>query len=147
MYCIKLKLHKYFSRVIWSVNQIVLLNVFLSDFVEITSYVYTKSNYSFQSRWIVASRIFTSISKNNCQRASRAKTVGLRGGQLNATRSICVGRKILDCDSVKSAMETGDVGKFFFFRWHLAKLQLVVKYIIIIYHAFSAFTSQEMMGF
>ena len=32
----------------------------------------------------------------NCQRASRAKTVGLRGGQLNATRSIAAGRKILD---------------------------------------------------
>ena len=29
----------------------------------------------------------------NCQRASRAKTVGLRGGQLNATRSIAAGRK------------------------------------------------------
>ena len=30
-------------RVIWSVNQIVLLNGFLSDFVEITSCVYTKT--------------------------------------------------------------------------------------------------------
>ena len=30
-------------RVIWSVNQIVLFNVFLSDFVEITSCVYTKT--------------------------------------------------------------------------------------------------------
>ena len=37
----------------------------------------------------------------NCQRVSRAKTVGLRGGQLNATQSIAAGRKILDC-SVKS---------------------------------------------
>ena len=30
-------------RVIWSVNQIVLFNGFLSDFVEITSFVYTKT--------------------------------------------------------------------------------------------------------
>ena len=43
-------------RVIWSVNQIILFNGFLSDFVEITSCVY----YSFQSQWIVALRIFTS---------------------------------------------------------------------------------------
>ena len=28
-----------------------------------------------------------------CQRASRAKTVGLRGGQLNATRSIAAGKQ------------------------------------------------------
>ena len=33
----------------------------------------------------------------NCQRVSQAKTVGLRGGQLNATQSIAAGRKILDC--------------------------------------------------
>ena len=32
----------------------------------------------------------------NCQRASQAKTVSLRGGQLNAMRSIAAGRKILD---------------------------------------------------
>ena len=31
-----------------------------------------------------------------CQRASRAKMVSLRGGQLNATRSIAADRKILD---------------------------------------------------
>ena len=30
--------------------------------------------------------------KPNCQRASLAKTVGLRGGQINATRSIAAGR-------------------------------------------------------
>ena len=30
-------------RVIWSVNQIILFNGFLSDFVEITSFVYTKT--------------------------------------------------------------------------------------------------------
>ena len=41
--------------------------------------------------------------KINCQRASRAKTVGLRGGQLSATRSIAAGRKILD-RAVKSVM-------------------------------------------
>ena len=47
-------------RVIWSVNQIVVLNGFLSDFVEITWCVYTKTvNYSFQSRWIVALGIFS----------------------------------------------------------------------------------------
>ena len=40
---------------------------------------------------------------NNCQRASRAKTVDLRGGQLNATQSIAAGRKILD-RAVKSVM-------------------------------------------
>ena len=65
-------------RVIWSVNQIVLSNSFLSDFVEITSFVYTKT--IIQSRWIVVlgiftsplspldkySPLFTSISKNNC---------------------------------------------------------------------------------
>ena len=39
----------------------------------------------------------------HCQRASRAKTVGLRGGQLNATRSIAAGTKILD-RAVKSVM-------------------------------------------
>ena len=38
-----------------------------------------------------------------CQRASRAKTVGLRGGQLNVTRSIAAGTKILD-RAVKSVM-------------------------------------------
>ena len=40
---------------------------------------------------------------NHCQRASRAKTVDLRGGQLNATQSIAAGRKILD-RAVKSVM-------------------------------------------
>ena len=33
----------YYLRVIWSVNQIVLFNGFLSDFAEITSCVYTKT--------------------------------------------------------------------------------------------------------
>ena len=37
----------------------------------------------------------------NCQRTSRANTVGLWGTQLNATRSITTGRKILD-GAVKS---------------------------------------------
>ena len=37
----------------------------------------------------------------NCQWASRAKPVGFWCGQLNATRSIAAGRKILDC-AVKS---------------------------------------------
>ena len=37
-------------RVICSINQIVLFNGFLSDFGEITSGVYTKNNYCFQSR-------------------------------------------------------------------------------------------------
>ena len=37
------------------------------------------------------------------QRASRAKTRGLRGGQLNAVRSSAAGRKILD-RAVKSVM-------------------------------------------
>ena len=34
-------LHANFSRMIWSVNQVVLFNGFLSDFEEITSCVYT----------------------------------------------------------------------------------------------------------
>ena len=34
------------------------------------------------------------IVHNYCQRASRAKTQGLRGGQLNAARSSAAGRKI-----------------------------------------------------
>ena len=49
-------------RVIWSVNPIVLFNGFLSDFVEITLCVYTKTINSFQSRWIVALGIFTHYS-------------------------------------------------------------------------------------
>ena len=40
---------------------------------------------------------------NNCQRASRARMVGLRGSQLNATQSIAAGKKILD-RAVKSVM-------------------------------------------
>ena len=43
-----------------------------------------------------ALRLLQLYPKINCQRASRAKTVGLRGGQLNATRSIAADRKILD---------------------------------------------------
>ena len=43
------------------------------------------------------------ITSPNCQRANLAKTVGLRGGQLNATQSIAAGRKILD-RAVKSVM-------------------------------------------
>ena len=43
------------------------------------------------------------ITSPNWQRVSRAKTVGLGGGQLNATRSIAAGRKILD-RTVKSVM-------------------------------------------
>ena len=39
----------------------------------------------------------------NWQQASRAKTVGLRGCQLNGTQSIAGGRKILD-HAVKSVM-------------------------------------------
>ena len=39
----------------------------------------------------------------NCQRASRAKTRGLQGGQLNAVRSIAAGRKTLYF-AVKSVM-------------------------------------------
>ena len=50
-----------------------------------------------------ALRLLQPYPKINCQRASRAKTVGLRGGQLNATRSIAAGRKILD-RAVKSVM-------------------------------------------
>ena len=65
-------------RVIWSVNQIVPFNGFLSDFVEITSCVYTKTimsisvNSGFRNIYLAASRlgklqpIFTSISKNDC---------------------------------------------------------------------------------
>ena len=44
--CLKILLNKDLFlnfRVIWSVNQIVLFNGFLSDFVEITSCVYTKT--------------------------------------------------------------------------------------------------------
>ena len=60
--------------VIWSVvNQIVSFNGFLSDFVEITSCVYTKQlffsilvNCGFRNIYLAASRLFTSISKNNC---------------------------------------------------------------------------------
>ena len=47
------------SRVIWPVNQIVLFHGFLSDFIEITSCVYTKTIIFFQSRWILALGIFT----------------------------------------------------------------------------------------
>ena len=42
--------------------------------------------------------------KDNCQQASRAKTLGLRGSHLNGSRSIAAGRKILD-RAVKSVME------------------------------------------
>ena len=66
---------------IWSVYQIVLFNRFLSDFVEITSCVYTVKqlffsisvNSGFRNIYVAASRlgkfsptIFASISKNNC---------------------------------------------------------------------------------
>ena len=47
--CLKILLNKDLFlnfRVIWSVNQIVLFNGFLSDFVEITSCVYTKTRVS-----------------------------------------------------------------------------------------------------
>ena len=54
-------------RVIWSVNQIVLSNSFLSDFVEITSCVYTKtiirSNYRIQGH--ILRSLFLSISVNS----------------------------------------------------------------------------------
>ena len=46
---------------------------------------------------------FHLLCPNYCQRASQAKTVSLRGGQLNATRSIAAGREILD-RAVKSVM-------------------------------------------
>ena len=44
-----------------------------------------------------------SLDANCHERASRTKTRGLRGGQLNAARSIAAGRKILD-RAVKSVM-------------------------------------------
>ena len=58
-------------RVIWSVvNQIVSFYCFLSDFVEITSCVYTKQlffsisgNYGFRNIYLAASRLFTSIQR------------------------------------------------------------------------------------
>ena len=53
------------------------------------------------SRWYTWNSRSTWWKGNYCQRASRAKTVGFRGGQLNATRSITAGRKILD-HAVKS---------------------------------------------
>ena len=56
-------------RVIWSVNQIVLFNGFLSDLVEITSCVYTKTiifSISVNSGFGNIYQLFTSISKNNC---------------------------------------------------------------------------------
>ena len=57
--------------VIWSVvNQIVSFNGFLSDFVEITSWVYTKQlffsisvNCGFRNIYLAASRLFTSIQR------------------------------------------------------------------------------------
>ena len=51
-------------RVIWSVNEIVLFNGFLSDFVEITSCAYTNTTILF-NLGSVALGIFTSISENN----------------------------------------------------------------------------------
>ena len=51
----------------------------------------------FKQKWISVVRAA------NCQQASWAQTVGLRGGQLNATQNIAAGRKILD-RAVKSVM-------------------------------------------
>ena len=53
-------------RVIWSVNQIVLFNGFLSDFVEITSCVYTKTiilSISVRNIYLAASRLSIYISR------------------------------------------------------------------------------------
>ena len=59
--------------------------------------------YNFDSKQTNLITLFGRRPNNNCQRASWAQTVGLRGGQLNATRSIAAGRKILD-RAVKSVM-------------------------------------------
>ena len=53
-------------RVIWSVNQIVLFNGFLSDFVEITSCAYTKTiilSISVRNIYLAASRLAIYISR------------------------------------------------------------------------------------
>ena len=54
-------------------------------------------------KYLRDSNVFTVMFKVHCEPVSRAKTVGLRDGQLNATRSIAAGRKILD-RAVKSVM-------------------------------------------